>query len=66
MVDMWKPIDTLVKQKAYKARDSEYDLFMTHQEILKFPKKQRFTHDGRRKMHRILSPMSKHFDSLSV
>ena len=64
---MWKPIDNaLMKQKAHKAMDSEYDLFMTHRKVLKSPKKQRFTHDGRRQMHRILSPMSKHFDSLSV
>ena len=45
---------------------SKYDLFMTHRDVLKPPKKQRFTHDRRRKMHRILSPMSKHFDSNCV
>ena len=67
MVDLWRPInDAPVKQKAHNARGSGYDLFMTHRDVLKPPKKQRFTHDRRRKMHRILSPMSKHFDSNCV
>lgn len=67
MVDMWRPTDNaLVKQKAHKARGSKYDLFMTHRDVLKPPKKQRFTHDRRRKMHRILLPIFKHFDFLSV
>ena len=67
MVDIWRPIyDAQVKQKAHNARGSGYDLFMIHRDVLKPSKKQRFTHYRRRKMHRILSLISKHFDSECV
>ena len=35
-VDKWRPMDdALVKEKTHLARESEYDFFITHEEVLK-------------------------------
>ena len=46
-VDTWRLMnDALVKGKAHQVRESEYDLFMAHREVLQPTERQRLTHEG--------------------